>query len=80
VNFEQCFVRKGEWRFHYREANPTCSLREIPGWWGSPTHILYSHKGGKEDFFDNRNFLDQEMKEKRRPSYLARSLHDKKIS
>ncbi|KAK7377769.1 hypothetical protein VNO80_03201 [Phaseolus coccineus] len=35
TNFEQSFVRKGERRFHYREANPACSLREIPGWRGS---------------------------------------------
>lgn len=80
ADFEQSFVRKGERRFHYREANPACSLREIPGWWGSLTHRLDSHKGGKEDFFDNSHFWDREMKEKRRPSHLARSLHDKEIS
>lgn len=34
TDFEQSFVRGGERRFHYRVANPACSLREIPGWSG----------------------------------------------
>lgn len=31
TDFEQSFVRGGERRFHYRVANPACSLRGIPG-------------------------------------------------